>query len=102
MPSNQDVLLSLLNAVLKLPSGRELTTVNLLDQEQDSAYLLDRMARCHLGDVSGSHNSSQWALKQAHNDNEISLFGAMIAIILNTYNEKGGSKRLATYRQRRG
>jgi hypothetical protein len=34
--------------------------------------------------------------------NEIPMFGEMIAIILNTYNEKGGSKRLATYRQRRG
>jgi predicted transposase/invertase (TIGR01784 family) len=41
----KDVLLSFLNAVLKSPPGRELTTVNLLDREQDPAYLLDRSAR---------------------------------------------------------
>ncbi len=41
----KDVLLSFLNAVLKSPPDRELTTVNLLDREQDPAYLLDRSAR---------------------------------------------------------
>ncbi|WP_064774410.1 Rpn family recombination-promoting nuclease/putative transposase [Neomoorella mulderi] len=41
----KEALLSFLNAVLKLPPGRELTDVELLDREIDPKYLLDRGAR---------------------------------------------------------
>lgn len=41
----KEALLSFLNAVLQLPSGRELTGVELLDREIDPKHLLDRGAR---------------------------------------------------------
>jgi len=41
----KEALISLLNAVFKLPSEREITAVDLLDREIDPAYLLDRGAR---------------------------------------------------------
>ena len=41
----KDALLGFLNAVLKLPSEREFTSIELLDRELDPASLLDRGAR---------------------------------------------------------
>ncbi|MDN5345030.1 MAG: hypothetical protein PWQ18_1144 [Clostridia bacterium] len=41
----KEALLGFLNAVLKLPPGRELVRVELLDREIDPQYLLDRGAR---------------------------------------------------------
>ncbi|AEG15159.1 Conserved hypothetical protein CHP01784 [Desulfofundulus kuznetsovii DSM 6115] len=41
----KEALLGFLNAVFKLPPGRELTDLELLDREIDPEYLLDRAAR---------------------------------------------------------
>jgi len=41
----KEALVGFLNAVLKLPPGRELTDLELLDREIDPEYLLDRAAR---------------------------------------------------------
>ena len=43
--SSEEVLLGFLNAVFKLPVGRELVRVHLLDREIDPKFLLERSAR---------------------------------------------------------